>query len=434
MADDKATARGGGLFGWLRAAVTSVLGLVGGACLMYFSPLLDKVIKPGKPVANFQSEVDGLKAVFHNRSTGGSQGWWDFGDGSALQPFQPTQDVVTHTYTRAGSYTVKLSVRNLFGEDNERSVSVALDQAAPSTAPAIEALDVAPLQANAYAPATFRVVSKVKNADLCVLALGDDHPLEFVADNSASQERYVTFAQPGTHVIKLGAYASASKQTAEQSRTVRVEPTPSGAVMAVLKVTHQIEHVTTKPHPHYLPVAFPATEPGNTCKFQKEIPAPEGFEITTARLDPDPGQGVKVRAPKLEITPDRKKVRLSGELLKNPRDPSPWVAPVVLTLERRVARGSKAMSPVAVPLQVPGTTLLPMPMPQGRWTSRQHNLTLEVREGNQPQPLWQTAQLPRREEFNLRGRRYQLTATAVGNQVRIDVVELRPGMGGPITN
>src|SRR4051794_37146487 len=108
MADSNA-GKGGMLFGWLKAAVTSVVGLVGGASLMYFSPLIDRVIKPGAPVANFQADTDGLKVVFHNRSSNTTEGWWDFGDGSALEPFQPGQESVTHSYARPGSYTIKLS-------------------------------------------------------------------------------------------------------------------------------------------------------------------------------------------------------------------------------------------------------------------------------------------------------------------------------------
>src|SRR5262245_22466169 len=108
-----ADAQGGKLFGWIKAGVTGLFGLVSGAVLVYFTPLVDRVIKPGKPVANFKVEADGLKVAFHNRSTGGGDGWWDFGDGSALEPFLSNEDAVTHTYAKPGVYTAKLSLRNL---------------------------------------------------------------------------------------------------------------------------------------------------------------------------------------------------------------------------------------------------------------------------------------------------------------------------------
>src|SRR5262249_54233827 len=201
--------------------------------------------------------------------------------------------------------------------------------------------------------------------------------------------------------------------------------------MAVLKVTHRVEHVTAKPWPRPVPVEFPPTEKGSTCKFRREIPAPDGWLITAARLDADPAHGGKVRGPKVEVTADHKKAILSGELVKNPKDPSPWLAPVVLNLERCVARKAKAMSPVAALLQVPGSTLLPVPMPQGRWISKDHSLTLEVLQGNQPQPLWQTTQLSQPGQINLGGVVYQLRATRVGTQVRLDVTGPQPGLAGP---
>src|SRR5438045_1217889 len=80
---------GGKSGGWFKAILTSIFGLFSGACLMYLSPLVDKVIKPSKPVANFAYQAQGLKVTFQNRSTGGQEGWWDFGDGSALEPFMP---------------------------------------------------------------------------------------------------------------------------------------------------------------------------------------------------------------------------------------------------------------------------------------------------------------------------------------------------------
>ena len=110
--------------GWLKTIFGTLAGLLSGAIMMYASPLLDKIIKPAKPVANFAVESDNLTVSFHNRSSGGTEGWWDFGDGSALEPFVSTQESVSHTYARPGVYSVKLSVRNLFNEENDRSASV----------------------------------------------------------------------------------------------------------------------------------------------------------------------------------------------------------------------------------------------------------------------------------------------------------------------
>src|SRR5439155_22504408 len=82
MAKEKAAeaeeGKGNKLISWVKAGLVSLGGLLAGAAMMYASPLLDRVIKPNPPVANFQSEPDGLKVVFHNRATGGREGWWEF--------------------------------------------------------------------------------------------------------------------------------------------------------------------------------------------------------------------------------------------------------------------------------------------------------------------------------------------------------------------
>src|SRR5438552_2023715 len=68
--------------GWLKAFYGTLAGVLSGACMMYLSPLLDKVIKPAKPVANFAVDVQGLSVQLHNRSSSKADGWWDFGDGA----------------------------------------------------------------------------------------------------------------------------------------------------------------------------------------------------------------------------------------------------------------------------------------------------------------------------------------------------------------
>ena len=61
--------------GWFKAAIGAMVGLMSGAVGMYVSPLIDRVVKPSKPLANFAVETDGLTATFHNRYAG--EGWWD---------------------------------------------------------------------------------------------------------------------------------------------------------------------------------------------------------------------------------------------------------------------------------------------------------------------------------------------------------------------
>src|SRR5919197_2762134 len=210
---------------WLKAAIGTLAGLFSGAVMMYLSPLFDKVLKPAKPVANFAVEHEGTTVTFHNRSMHGQSGWWDFGDGSPLEPVVAGQEVVTHTYTSPGDYTAKLSVRNLIGEPDERTVTLHLD-GTHGEPPAILALDASPVSPGSYAPATFHVVSKVKNAQVCVWELGDDQPLEIQTDPAGTQDRMVTFARPGGYVIKLAAVNG--DQAVEKSEIVNVLEPPPG--------------------------------------------------------------------------------------------------------------------------------------------------------------------------------------------------------------
>jgi PKD repeat protein len=84
----------------------------------------NKVIKPNyiivtnaqkKPAAGFRSNVTTgnapLNVAFSNASTGSPTSWkWTFGDGGTSKEMNPI-----HTYTRAGKYTVSLTVSNAAG-------------------------------------------------------------------------------------------------------------------------------------------------------------------------------------------------------------------------------------------------------------------------------------------------------------------------------
>ena len=106
------TAKSSLIGGWVKAAATSVFGLISGAVLMCLTPLFESAIKPARPVANFAHQAQGLTVHFSNRSTGAVQGWWDFGDGSALEPFSPKQETVSHAYAKPGTYTATFSFQS----------------------------------------------------------------------------------------------------------------------------------------------------------------------------------------------------------------------------------------------------------------------------------------------------------------------------------
>src|SRR5262249_30628165 len=193
-------------------------------------------------------------ATFHNRSMGVKSGWWDFGDGSPLEPVVPHQEIIPHSYANPGDYTAKLTVRNVLGETDERSVTLHLDSPR-SDPPAILDLDAQPVSPGAYAPATFRVVGKVRNAQVCVWNLDDDRPLEIMTEPGGSFDRLVTFRKPGGYVIKLAAVNG--NQGVEKCEIVNVMEPPPGLATVVLEVADTAVQVQTTTRPYIFAEQFP---------------------------------------------------------------------------------------------------------------------------------------------------------------------------------
>jgi hypothetical protein len=420
---------GGRIAGWIKAACSAVFGLLSGAALMYVSPLVDRVIKPSPPVANFAVELQGAQATFQNRSTGGHDGWWDFGDGSPLEPFSPDQQRLPHAYPRPGSYTAKLSLRSLLGDQNERSVPVQID--GPAAGPAeITAFQVANTRADAFAPATFRVVGKVKNAELCVWSDGPGQPMQVQPKPPDEQERYVTFTRPGSYTLRLAAVQGT--QVVERSEVVKVEAPRPGVAMAVLNVTREMARMeTTRQHTN-IPVEWPANAAGNAWAFKVEVPALDRWQIASATLKDWCLKSPAVKDPKVAVSPDRTKLILTGQLLKQGggilkrtgNSPTKWVAGVDLAMQRRAAPAVQGPESVATLLKLDGPTVLTIPQAQGAQVVRQM-LSLDVTDGSRPTP--QRLTVPASGTVLLQNQPWQLTATQQGNQVRIDLRALRSG-------
>jgi PKD repeat protein len=404
---------------WLKGLITSVLGLCSGAVLMYASPLIDRAVKPAKPLANFAAQPQGIQVAFQNRTTGATEGWWDFGDGTALEPFVPSQPVVSHTYPKSGTYTCKLSVRNLIGEEHDRAVNINLDDAA-SAKPSIEALTVRPVGPGTCAPAIFHVTGKVKNAELCVWDLGDKRPLQIVTDTTHEQDRLITFKHPGTHVIRLAAFNG--KQADEKSQVVVVTEPPKGTATVALSVKREAVQIRSITTPRTVSVPFPAQSHDAGVPLNVTIPADNGFQFTRAAVvSADYANNVQAT-----VSSDHLQVKLTGQqtrptnLLRIPnRTPPAALIQLTLTQVRQTPPQQVAMEPVESPLAVPGSTALPIPKVDAGWTLRQQNLSVELRDGERV--VWQSAQLPASAVVLLQGRQCQVHATVAGDQVRVDL-------------
>jgi hypothetical protein len=412
VSDEKEKA-GGKSGGWLKTIFGATAGLLSGGVMMYLSPLVDRVVKPQKPMANFAVEANGLQVTLHNRSTGGD-GWWDFGDGSALEPAPAAADNITHTYAKPGAYAVKLTLRSFFGDENERSVQVEVSGGSGAAPPAILDLQAIPVSPLAVAPATFRLVGHAKNAEVAVWDTGEQ--MEIDKDSPNAQEKLVTFATPGRHVVRFAVLNGSASEKREVP--VDVRPAPANALMAVLHVADQGTKVEQKTYTDNIPL----TPEGKAKPFERTLtPMIRGYKFVEAKVAAAAPAGVRNVA--VQISPDHSTVKVSGELpaataKPGQSGPAMVVLPLALRIERRSADSRKPVDSV-VPLSVPGSTTLPLVALPSGWVGPRRQLTLELRYGSQrilpPVALPYSAPLPYGKQT------YTLKAVQVGDQVRIDV-------------
>lgn len=394
--------------GWLKTFFGAVAGIISGGVFMYVSPVVDKVIKPQKPLANFSVQTSGLQITLLNRSVGG-EGFWDFGDGSALEPAMESSETVTHTYAKPGQYTVKLTIHNFLGDENERTAPVVV-KGEGDGAPAILSLEAVSLCPHAIAPATFRVVSKAQNVETCVWDFGADKPLEISSDSPNEQERLVTFPRPGKYTVQLAVLNG--KQGERRAVPVVVDPAPANALMGVLSVADQGTRVDTGVET----VPLTLSPDVRSRPFERSIPVRAGFSVTDARVDGAPPAGVRNIA--VLTNADKSRVTVAGELTASRSMPGVTsnmiVVPVAIRFERAVTE-SRPTARTTAPLKTPGTTTLPLAGIPPQWTNARRAMVLELFDGG-PKPI---ASLPvpcSGAPVAWRGRTYQLKAEIAGDQ------------------
>lgn len=385
MADEKKPdAKPGVVRGWFKAVLGAVVGLGSGVLGVYATAIVDKVAKPAKPVANFAVAADGLTVTCQNHASGES-GWWDFGDGTPLEPFDAALPSVAHTYAKPGTYAVILTVRNFLMEENDRRVPVDLSQASAAQAqpPAVTGLTVEPIGPRAIAPAAFRVRGEVKNADRVLLDLGEK--VEVTTDNGQF-ERLVVFEKPGQFPIQLTGLSG--KTAVKQSQMVRVEAAAAGSLSVVLRVTDTAAQVERKETP--VTVALPLPAKGAKPGMEKMIPAQPGFTITEVKVGKVASAAMKNL--KAEMTADKRAVKLTGEWTATgdgatkAAGGSDVVVPLTLVQERTVSRqGATDSMAAAMGLEQTAaglrgsTALKPRSQPLGT-AGVQRRMALEIRQ------------------------------------------------------
>ena len=165
---------------------------------MYLTPLVNK-LQSNRPSP---SPISRRKSMV-SRSTStiappAEQGWWDFGDGTALEPFDHKLDIVKHTYARAGDYSVRLTFAKPYWRGKRsRCSGEARCPGVTAASPEIVAFEVKPITADQRVPAVYRLIGKAKAATHCILSVSDDRPME-ILDAASNLERYVTFNDMGS--------------------------------------------------------------------------------------------------------------------------------------------------------------------------------------------------------------------------------------------
>jgi PKD repeat protein len=329
MASDAAPKKGFGLF---KAALGGGVGLATGVIGVYATAIVDKVAKPPKPVANFAVSADGLTVTCQNHASGQS-GWWDFGDGTPLEPFDPEQKEVPHTYAKPGHYGVKLVVRNFLNEENDRTapvdVTLAPTGGGPTAGgPAVVGLSVEPVAGSRTAPAMFTVKYEVKNAQQTVLDLGSGQKPEG-STATGMVEKKVVYEQPGVYPLQV--YAVNGSAVEKQWKAVEVKPPPAGALSVVAKVTDSGGRAVRKTVPVTVTVPVPPKPAG---AFDRPILPEPGATIAEATLDPKYANKA-VKNLKVVVAPDKKSAKLTGEWTGT-AGPEPLV-PVAVVQERVTA-------------------------------------------------------------------------------------------------
>src|SRR5436190_981013 len=114
--------------GFVTKIAGGAVGLVIAGGLMWFTPFVDRYIKPPKPLANFESAEgdDNLTVTFKNLSQNAKEMRWDYGDGSPLAVLPGDQKEVAHKFKKSNSYKVALVVKNVADQEDRRESVIAV--------------------------------------------------------------------------------------------------------------------------------------------------------------------------------------------------------------------------------------------------------------------------------------------------------------------
>jgi PKD repeat protein len=403
---------------WIKTTLGAVAGLCTGAVVMWFSPLVDRVIKPGRPIANFSAEVNGFAALFQNRSANATQARWDFGDGSPLEFLPGDHSTANHIYAKPGSYTVKLTAINLIGEENERTVTVEVGEPAKpkvSETPQILDLAIRPASTPAnpiLAPATVTFTATAENGQLYLWDFGDGQGIQM------GQNRQTwTFEKAGQYRVKLTVFNGSAKS--EYETLVAIADAPRNALNIEMRVADEGTAIeTTTRHvvanqPLYL--AKPGPRPLTT--LQATINARPGFEIV--EFKPSYAKNQNVTDVTYTLAPDKRSIRVVGKIAATTYPLTAVLHEPLELVERRTRRETRPVETYFTTVPTPGTSTVRLAGGSEEWTNVKRKFEFLVKANDRP--VWQGTTLPKNVPVQVGGQVFKLNAVQEGDRIELRV-------------
>jgi PKD repeat protein len=180
-----------------KVGTANILATVGTAVGKLNLPI---VAPPAAPVADFDTQVNGLSVIFTDKSANSPATWhWDFGDKTSSSEKSPQ-----HTYAAPGTYSVTLTVVNSGGQSS-KTVFVTVSLGNPPVADFD--FQVSGSQVN--------FIDKSKDATSWAWGFGD-------GQTSTQRNPVHTYAAPGQYTVVLVATNAAGSNST--SKAVKIEP------------------------------------------------------------------------------------------------------------------------------------------------------------------------------------------------------------------
>jgi len=407
--------------GLVTKVVGGAVGVIVAGGLMWFTPLVDRYIKPPKPLANFESvdSDDGLTVTFKNLSQNAKELRWDFGDGTPIAVMPGTQAEIQHKFKKSNTYKVTLVVKNVADQEDRRDSTVAV-----GVKPELLDLNVKAKQ-QGKSPYTAPVtVSFTATSDLDA-----SYEWDFGDGYQPGEDTVAhTFDKPGTYTVRVRPFVG---HTRGSPMLQEIKVLGTGGVVPV-SVTEPVggRPGSRPPRPAVVSVdVFVRTQAGAENLTQdklkminlngqakgsdigESVTATPGYVIKSARLE---ASTIKKSANVINLTTVKgdngKSVRVQAQVSK---PGSAYMVQGALIYQEELE--GKAANESTATLSLPGSVLVDLP--PGR------KLEFEIKYGNVT--VFKQGQLPTvPATISVEGRNYSVSATLSGPRAKLDAREL----------